>query len=147
MASGKYQYCSAKILNFMFCGATYAWTQPTNFYIGLFHTAPSLPSTNTGTETPTGGGYTARLTVACGTTNWTAVTATTLANAAAFTYPVATTPGYDSGTNNIVGAGVWDSATIGAGNLYYYGDLTVAKQVNTGDTPSFAVGAFTIQET
>jgi hypothetical protein len=46
-----------------------------------------------------------------------------------------------------VGAGVWDSATIGAGNLYYYGDLTVAKQVNTGDTPSFAVGAFTIQET
>jgi len=41
--------------------------------------------------------------------------------------------------------GVFDAAT--AGNALYYGDLTTARTINSGDSaPTFAIGALTTTE-
>lgn len=138
MSSGKYEYVSQKILNYIFGGGTF--TQPTNLYLALFTVAPTVSTT--GTEA-TGSGY-ARVTVACNTTNWPAISGstTTLTSGAAFTFATAT--GNWSSSSNMTDAGFWDALT--SGNLLYWGDLTVAKPVLNGDTASFASGAVTIQE-
>lgn len=138
MASGKYQYLSQKSLNWIFGGGTF--TQPTTLYLALFSVAPTVSST--GTEA-TGSGY-ARVAITCNTTNWPAISGstTTLTSGAAFNFAAAT--GNWSSSANQVDAGIWDALTVG--NLLYWGDLTTAKPVLNGDTPSFASGAVTIQE-
>jgi len=138
VASGKYEYLSQKFLNWLFGAGSF--TQPTNLYLALFSTTPSVSTT--GTEA-SGSAY-ARVTVACNTTNWPAISGstTTLTSGATFTFPTAT--GNWSSSSNQTGAGFWDAASTG--NLLYWGDLTVAKPVLNGDTASFASGAVTIQE-
>lgn len=138
MASGKYEALSQLFLNWFFNGGTF--TQPTTLYIALFTTTPAVAST--GTEA-TGGGY-ARLAVTCNTTNWPTITSatTTISNGATQTMFTAT--GSVSSAANMTGAGIMSALT--AGTLYYFGDLTVAKPIATSDTPSFAIGALTIQE-
>ena len=139
MASGKYQGLSQLFLNWLFGGGTFA--QPTNLYIGLFSAEASVATT--GTEA-SGGSY-ARVTVACNTTNWPAISGatTTLANGTAITFPTASGTGFSAGVN-MVGAGVWSASS--AGTLYYWGDLTTPKPVLASDVASFAASAFTIQE-
>jgi hypothetical protein len=139
MASGKYEYLSQKILNYIFGGG--AFSQPATLWLALFTVAPTISTT--GTEA-TGGGY-ARVAITCNTTNWPAISGstTTLTNGAAFTFPAGTGSGYSAGAN-MTDAGFFDAVT--AGNLLYWGDLTVAKPVLSADTPSFAASAITVQE-
>jgi hypothetical protein len=138
MASGKYEGLSQLMLNWLFNGGTF--TQPTNLYAALFSTTPSVSST--GTEA-TGTSY-ARVTVACNTTNWPTISGstTTVSNGAAITFPTA--GGNWSSSANQTGAGLWSASS--SGTLYYWGDLTTAKPVLSGDTASFAANAFTVQE-
>lgn len=138
MASGKYEYVSQKILNYIFGGGTF--TQPVTLWLALFSVAPTISTT--GTEA-TGSGY-ARVSITCNTTNWPAISGatTTLTNGAAFTFPAAT--GNWSSSANQTDAGFWDASS--AGNLLYWGDLTTPKPVLNGDTASFASSAITIQE-
>ena len=139
MASGKYEYLSQKLLNFIFNGGS--WTAPSTLYLALFSVAPSISST--GTEA-TGSGY-ARLAVTCNTTNWATISGstTTVENAVAQTMATATANW--SSSSNMTDAGFFDAST--SGNLYYWGDLTTPKPVLNGDTPSFAINAITVQET
>lgn len=138
MASGKYEAYSQLILNYVFNGGTFA--QPSNLYLALFSVAPTVSST--GTEA-TGSGY-ARLTVACNTTNWPTIssTTTTITNNVAQT--MATATGNWSSSSNQTDAGLWSASS--SGTLYYWGDLTTAKPILSGDTPSFAISAITVQE-
>jgi hypothetical protein len=138
MASGKYQYLSQKMLNFLFNGA--AFSAPGTLYVALFTVAPTISTT--GTEA-TGSGYT-RLSVTSNSTNWPVISGstTTISNGVALT--MATATGTWSSGSNMTDAGLWDA--VSSGNLLYWGDLTVAKPVINGDTPSFAIGAFTVQE-
>jgi hypothetical protein len=141
MASGKYEYLSQTMLNFIFNGGS--WTAPSSLYLSLFTVAPSISSQ--GTEA-SGGGY-ARLTVTCNTTNWPTISSstTTIENAVALT--MFTASGNVSSSSNMTDAGFFDSLTSGGSNhLYYWGDLTTAKPILSGDTPSFAIDAITIQE-
>ena len=100
MASGKYEALSILFLNWLFGGGTF--TQPTNLYVALFSVTPSVSAT--GTEA-TGSGY-ARITVACNTTNWPAISGstTTIENNVAQSFAAAT--GDWSSAANQVAAGI-----------------------------------------
>jgi hypothetical protein len=138
MASGKYEYLSQKMLNFIFNGGS--WSAPGTLYLALYTVAPSISSG--GTEA-TGSGY-ARLSITSNTTNWPSISGstTTMSNGVAFT--MATATGNWSSSSNMTDAGLLDAST--SGNLYYWGDLTVAKPILSGDTPSMSIGALTVQE-
>ena len=138
MGSGKYEYLSQKALNFIFNGGT--WTAPGTLYLALFTVAPTISTT--GTEA-TGSAY-ARVSITSNTTNWPTISGstTTMTSGAAFTFAAAT--GNWSSSSNQTDAGLWDA--LSSGNLYYWGDLTTAKPVLSGDTASFASGAVTISE-
>ncbi len=140
MASGKNQYFSQKLLNQTFGGTAYSF--PATLFLALFSVTPSVSTA--GTEA-TGTSY-ARVSITCNTTNWPAISGstTTMTSGAAFTFPTA--GGNWSSSANLTGAGFLDSALGGSNNLLYFGDLTVAKPVLSGDTASFASGAVTIQE-
>jgi hypothetical protein len=140
MTSGKGAYWSQKLLNQMFGGT--AFTFPTSLYFGLFSVAPT--ATTAGTEA-SGTSY-ARVAVVCNTTNWPAISGSTqtITSGAAITWPTA--GGDWSGGSNQVAAGILDSAVGGSSNLLYFGALTQAKPVLSGDTASLASGACTIQE-
>ena len=138
MASGKYQYLSQKMLNFLFNGGVFA--APGTLYVALFTVAPTISTT--GTEA-TGSAY-ARLSVTSNTTNWPTISGSTTTITNNTTLTMATATGNWSSSSNMTDAGLWDASS--AGNLLYWGDLTVAKPVLNGDTPSFAIGALTVQE-
>jgi hypothetical protein len=138
LASGKYEAYSQLWLNWLFNGGAFA--QPSNLYIALYTVAPTVSTT--GTEA-TGTSY-ARITVACNTTNWPTISGstTTITNNVAQSF--ATAGGNWSSSSNQTTAGIL--STLASTVLYYFGDLTVAKPVLSGDTASFAIGALTIQE-
>jgi hypothetical protein len=138
MASGKYEYLSQSFLNWAFNGA--AFSQPATFYIALFSVTPSVSST--GTEA-TGSGY-VRKSVTCNSTNWPVISGSTTTISLNVAQSFATATGNWSSSSNQTGAGIWDASS--SGNLWYWGDLTVAKPVLNGDTASFAIGALTVQE-
>jgi len=63
-------------------------------------------------------------------------------NGTAITFPTAT-----GSWGTILSAYIVDSATYGAGNVLYGGDLATSKTVGTGDTVSFAAsGGLTVTE-
>ena len=139
MASGKNEYLSQLLLNWIFNGG--AWTQFTTLYLALFTVAPSISSN--GTEA-TGSGY-ARLAVTCNTTNWPTISGSTVTIENNVAQTMATATGNWSSSSNMTDAGIFTSS--GGSNLIYWGDLTVAKPVLSGDTPSFAIDAITVEET
>lgn len=139
MASGKNEYLSQLLLNWIFNGG--AWTQFTTLYLALFTVAPSISSN--GTEA-TGSGY-ARLAVTCNTTNWPTISGSTVTIENNVAQTMATATGNWSSSSNMTDAGFFTSS--GGSNLIYWGDLTVAKPVLSGDTPSFAIDAITVEET
>lgn len=138
MSSGKYEYLSQRLLNQIFGGTAYSF--PATLYLALFTVAPTISTT--GTEA-TGSAY-VRLSITCNTTNWPAISGstTTISNGVLLT--MATATGNWSSSSNMTDAGFFDA--LSSGNLLYWGDLTVAKPVFNGDTPSFAIGALTVQE-
>lgn len=140
MGSGKYESLSQSLLNYIFNGTAWPGGQPTTLYLALFTVAPTISSL--GTEA-TGSGY-SRLAVTCNSTNWPVISGstTTVENAVAQT--MATATGNWSSSANMTDAGFFTSS--GGSVLMYWGDLTVAKPVLSGDTPSFAIDAITVQE-
>lgn len=139
MASGTSQYWADALLN-LILGAT-SFSAPATIYVAVYTTTPG--PTGGGTEA-TGGGY-AREGLTNNTTNWPNATGTgpmVKSNGVAYTWSAAS--GSWSSGSNMVGAALLDAST--SGDLLYYGDLTVAKPVNTGDTASFAIGAISISQ-
>jgi hypothetical protein len=131
-------YLEEKLIEHVFQNTAY--TSPTTLAVAL-GTACSDASF---TELANTGGY-ARVSVAANDTNWTGPTTNdgTVANGIAVTFPTATAD-WNSGST----IGYWalfDSATYGAGNLIVCAALTTARAVMNGSTPSFAIGALTVQ--
>lgn len=79
----------------------------------------------------------ARVAVARSGAGWT-VASNQASNAAAVTFPEAT-----SGSETVTHFGVGTSSS-GAGKLLGSGALTASRNVSTGITPSFAIGAITV---
>jgi hypothetical protein len=139
MASGKNEALSQLLLNFLFNGGTF--TATSSIYLALFSVAPSISSN--GTEA-TGTSYARLAVVVSTTTNFATISGstTTVQNAVAQT--MATAGGNWSSSSNMTDAGFF--TTSGGSTLLYWGDLTVAKPILNGDTPSFAINAITVQE-
>lgn len=139
-AGGKASTASNGLLQHVF--RTTSYTAPTNTYTGLMSTCPTTG--NNGTEL-TGNGYTRSAAIAKGDSSWsytaaTYIGASTVANAAAVSFPTVTTANW---TVNCFG--VYDAATTG--NLLYWGPVSGAPvTVTVGATASFAIGALTITE-
>ncbi len=135
MAGSKSDYLEAKLLDHVLGGPDYA--RPATVYVALFTSAP----TDAGGGTEVSGGAYARVAVTNNAANFPAAIgpASTKKNGTAITFPTAT-----ANWGTVVAFGLLDAAT--AGNLLYWGDLTVSKTVTTGDTPAFAANALTITE-
>jgi hypothetical protein len=112
-----------------------AYTPAANVSIALYTAAPS--DTGGGTEV-TGGSY-ARVTQANNATNWPAAASGSKSNGVAITFPTAS-----AGWGTVTHFGIFDDQ--GTPRLLYWGALTTSRDILTGDTPSFAIGALTITE-
>ncbi len=137
-------------------------TFPATLYVALLTSAPNS-GTDAYTEigTTTANGY-ARVSVTSDTTNWSATNgagtttnpstgtgAATSSNNAAITFPNPSGGNWFYGVgpeaSSITHIGLFDSATIGAGNLWYYVPLGQAKTVSSSDfSPNIPAGALSL---
>jgi hypothetical protein len=101
------------------------------FYISLHTADPTETGNQTSFETAYGS-Y-ARQSVARSGAGW-SVTGDTASNAAVITFPTAS-----SGPSTVTHFGI-GSDTSGTGNLFFSGSLAASRIINTGITPSFAIG-------
>lgn len=126
-------YLEGKLIDHIF--RTASFTKPTTLAVGLFTAAPS--DSGGGTEV-SGNGY-ARATLNPLDANWAAPTGgnglTSNSGAVSFATP----------------SGSWGAVThfaifdnTSGGNLLFWGTLTIAKTINSGDTVSFPAGSLTI---
>lgn len=129
MADAKTDYLENAIFNAVL--RNIAYSSPTTVYVGL-HTAQANPEAGTVTEV-VGGNY-GRQAVA-----FTAPSNGTGSNTIDVAFAVATAP-----WGTVIGGGLYDA--VSAGNLLYYGTLTVAKTVSTNDQFKFLAGSITVQE-
>src|SRR5579883_3473065 len=131
--AAKTNYLANALLDLLF-GAS-PFSAPATLYIGLF---TSLPTASASGSEPSGGSY-ARAAVTNNTVNFPAASAGAKSNATVITFAQAT-----AAWGNVVGVGIFDA--LSGGNLLYFAPLTVAKNVASGDQPSFAVGSLAISE-
>ncbi len=140
MAANKSRYLEDKLIDHTLVAT--AFTSPTTVYAALYTSAPT--KTDPGTEVSDSGTDYAR--VNCGATavggKFSASSGGTTTNDASIVFPTAT-----ASWGTIVACAILDSATVGAGNILYFGDLTAEKTVDSGDTVTFATGALDIAET
>lgn len=131
MAGSKSDYLELELLDHVLMKGDYA--SPTNIWIALFTADPS--DAGGGTEV-TGGSYVRKQTSG---TDWDAAAGGASANATELSFVTATA---DWGT--ITAFALYDA--VSGGNLLYWGELTVDKAVNDGDTAKFAIGDIDITE-
>lgn len=142
---GLSDYAENKAVDDLFRGTDYSATSPANFYVFL----SSSPCSDAAIGTELSGGSYARVAIARSQAAWKGTHGTVtgassgtngvISNAAAITFPTA--------------SGDWTTATYyglidtasGAGNVIGCNALTTPRTVTTGQTPSFGIGAFTIQ--
>jgi len=135
-------YLENKLVDQLFRGQAAPTT--TTLYVGLLTAAPS--DSGGGTEV-SGGSYT-RVTVTSSLANWagTQAAASTVAssgtggqtsNNAAITFP---TPAATWGL--VTHFGIYDAAS--AGNLLFWGALTIAKTINQADTVTFPAASLSV---
>lgn len=136
-------YLENKIIDWLFRGQ--AFTPPANLHVGLLTAAPA----EAGGGTEVSGNAYARQSLGASLANWAGTqaagstvastgTSGTTSNNPAINFA---TPTGNWGT--VTHFGIYDAAT--GGNLLFYGALTVAKTINTGDTVSFPASALTVQ--
>lgn len=104
-----------------------AYTAPSTVYVGLFTSNTGLETNNLAgaNEISTSGSAYTRTAATFGN----AATGGSISNTASVTFPTA--------TNNwgiVTHIAIVDGATVGAGNVMYYGLLTTSKNVTVGDT-------------
>ena len=135
MAS-KSDYLENKILDHVLSDG--AFTEPANVYLALTTATPTDASTG---ATLTEANYTTYARVEMLATEFSAASSGSKTNTAAFTFPACT-----AGDDTIIGFAILDSATIGAGNILYWGTVT-SKVIDTSNTPpTVAIGALVITE-
>ncbi len=133
-------YLENALLNHIFRATSY--TQPTTIAVALCTSAPTDASTGATIPEVSGLSY-ARVNVtrADGAWNSPGPTNGTTANTSAITFPAAGVGGWGTVTH----VAICDSASIGAGNLLFWGQLSVQKTVTEGDIFQFNAGQLSCQ--
>ena len=135
-------YLENKLVDQLFRGQSAPTT--TTLYVGLLTAAPS----DSGGGTEVSGGSYARVAVTSSLANWagTQAAASSVAssgtggqtsNNAAITFP---TPAATWGT--VTHFGIYDAAS--AGNLLFWGALTISKTINQSDTVTFPAASLSV---
>jgi len=114
-----------------------AFAAPANLFFGLWTAALSDTSTGSAASETTYGSY-ARVSKTNNTTNF-AGTTSPRTNSTAITFPQST-----SGSQTVTHVGVCSAST--AGDMYLWADLTASRTIDTGETPEFAISAFSYSE-
>lgn len=136
-------YLENRLIDQIFRGQ--AFTFPATLHVGLLTAAPS----ETGGGTEVSGNAYARVSVTNSLANWAGTqgagttvassgTTGTTSNNTVITFP---TPTANWGT--VVAFGIYDAAS--AGNLLFYGTLSISKTINNGDAVTFPAAALSIQ--
>jgi hypothetical protein len=137
-ASGKSNYYISKLLNQFWNAAAFSFPSPL-FFAGW---TASLTAASTG-ATAGEAAYTgyARVSVTANTTNFpTSSGGAAIQNATAITFPA------NAGSlSTWTFAAVLDVATLGAGNILFWGSIT-STAINPGDTPQINVNGLTASE-
>jgi len=110
-----------------------AFSQPATLAVALFTVMPNDAGTG-GTEVANANGYSRQ------TATFNAASSGSASTSADLTYGPAS--GGDFG--EIVGVGIYDSATYGAGNPLIFANLTANKTVSDGDTFVISAGNLTV---
>jgi hypothetical protein len=137
MAGSLSNYTEGKVLEHI-VGKT-SFTMPSAVYIALLTSAPTDATTGATLAEPstTGTAYARKLTSG---SDWGASTGDSITNAATITFATATGAGWGTITH----IALVDNGTVGAGNVLAWGDVSVAKQILSGDTASYPASNLTI---
>ncbi|MFT3992449.1 MAG: hypothetical protein QM680_13675 [Luteolibacter sp.] len=125
-------YLENKVADHVLGGSDF--TRPATVYVALYTATPT--DSGGGTEL-SGGGY-ARATMTNNSTSWPASSSGLKRNGVAITFPTAS-----ASWGTVVAFGIFDASS--GGNLLVWGELDVAKSVESGDTPSFGISALQFQ--
>lgn len=115
------------------------YTPVVTTYIGLWTSALSDTSTGATAGEVSGGSY-ARVALTNNTTNWPAWSGGATSNGIAIDFGTAS-----ANWGTVTYFCIVDSAS-GAGNILYWGDLTVSKTINSGDSAQFPIGDLDVSE-
>jgi hypothetical protein len=133
-------YLETALINHIF--RTSSFTQPAVIAVALCTAAPDDTSTGaTITEVANSNDY-SRVSVGRGDSVWAATSGTdgTTSNSAAITFTAA------SGSwGTVTHVAIVDSASWGAGNVLFYGQLSVPKTITSGDVFQFNINQLSVQ--
>lgn len=128
-------------LDFWLKANSQATSAPATVYLALFTsddstglTAENLEAGTLTNEVSTSGTAYARQAITFGT-----ITDGVVSNSGTVTFPTAT-----ANYGTVTFCAICDSATAGAGNVIFYGDLTSAKLIETNDTMQFSAGSVSV---
>ena len=128
-------YLEGELLDHVLRGASGAWTAPTTLYVGLFVNTSGNAATNleagTLTDEVSGGSYVRK------TITFNAASSGTSASAATVTFDAAT-----ANWGTVTHVAILDAST--SGNVLFWGAVTTAKTIETGDTFQITAGSLTI---
>ena len=139
-------YLRNKVVDFLF--RAQALSPPATMYVALFTTNPTH-LVSSGTEV-SGGSY-ARVAVTSALANWagtqsagsTTASSGTAASAVTSNNGAVTFPSPTANWGVVTGFAIFDAST--AGNMLFFGPLSVSKTINNGDAaPSFAAAALAL---
>lgn len=137
MAGSKTNFAENAIKNALMNAASLG--APATWHFGLWTAALSDSSTGSAGSEATYGSY-ARVAKTANTTNFATVgDNTSIKNSTAITFPTS------SGTQNVVTYTGACSASS-AGDMWLWADLTASRTIDSGETPEYAVNAFTYDE-
>ncbi len=137
-ASGKSNFYITKILNILWNATSYSF--PATLYFALWTSALTASSTGATSGEAAYTSY-ARVAVTANTTNFPASSGgSNITNGTAITWP-ANTGGAETETY----LAVLDVATLGSGNILYWGSIT-STTINGGDTPQINTSGLTASE-
>jgi hypothetical protein len=139
-------FLEAKLLDHTLRYGTSPYVAPTTLYLALFTSAVSEATTTANLEAGTTttnevltSGSTAYARVAVTFSAATGTNPTSSATAATVTFAPA-----EASWGTVTHIAVMDGATRGAGNVLFFGTVTVSKTIDTGDTFQVSLGNLTI---
>lgn len=112
-------------------------TVPASYYFALSTTTPVIAGTNFTEPTTSGTAY-ARVAVDNDKVTWDDAASGALTNLIEIDFPEST-----AAWGTITYVGIYDSGTVGAGNLLYFGALSPSRIVQTGTILYFGIGDIT----
>lgn len=143
MSNASSNYLEVEVLDHVLGKGTRDFTSPANLYVALFNNTSGNAATNLEAGTLTDEVSTSGTAYARKAVTFAAATNVSGTSSAA----TSTTATFDTATaswGTVTHVAIMDSGSAGAGNVLFWGALTVSKTVDTGDTFQISSGNLTV---